>query len=389
MELYILNSLYQRIGFVENHKSWIWTERFAAWGDFQLTLPSTLENRARFPAGTLLGKSDSSRVMVVETFEDTKDEAGEAVLKLSGRSLEKILEDRLAASGTTGAPWVLTGLPAAVARQIYHSICALGSFNSGDVISGVTEGSFYPDDTLPEPPSSITYSIELMTVYNALKNLCEPYGMGFRLVRNGDTSQLYFDVYMGSDRTTQQTDYPAVVFSEELDTLQSPNELTSIMLYKNVAYVFSVVGMEIVYALDVDPSISGFERRALFLKINESDLPAGTLPAVASAQMIQKGQEELYKNRRFSAFDGELNQYSSYKYEQDYYLGDLVEMQNKDGVRNQMQVIEHISVSDEQGERSYPTLAIRTFVSPGSWLARPHDQYWADVPATEHWGDLP
>lgn len=385
MELYILNSLYQKIEIIEDHQSWIWTERFSAIGDFQITMPSTLENRSRFSAGTLLGKSDSSRVMVVETYEDTENEDGETLLKLSGRSLEKILDDRIAASGTAGDAWVLTGFPAAIARQIYHDICVTGTFNIHDVIPGVTEGSFYPDDTISEPTDTISYSMDIMSVYTAIKNLCDPYGMGFRLVRNGDTSQLYFSIYMGIDRTTQQTDYPAVVFSEELDTLQSPNELTSIAIYKNVAYVFSAAGMEVVYPLDVDPTISGFERRAMSIKMTDiaADDPN------ASAKMIQKGKEELYKNRQYSAFDGEINQYNTYRPEVDYYLGDLVEMQNKDGVRNQMQVTELISVSDEQGERSYPTLSLRTFVTPGSWLARPHDQHWADVPDTEHWADLP
>jgi len=385
MELYILNSLYQRIEIIESHQSWIWTERFSAFGDFQIITASTLENRNKFPVGTLLGKSDSSRVMVVETYEDTEDSDGNTQLKLSGRSLEKILDDRLAASGTAGDAWAITGLPAVIARKIYHDICVTGTFNIHDVIPGVTEGTFYPEDTLDEPTDTITYSIDLMSVYQALKNLCDPYGMGFRLVRNGDTSQLYFDVFMGSDRTTQQTIYPAVVFSEQLDTMQSPNELTSIAAYKNVAYVFSAAGMQTVYPLDVDPTISGMERRAMFIKM--TDIEATDPDAVT--KMIQKGKEELYKYRQYSAFDGEINQYSLYKYETDYYLGDLVEMQNRDGVRNQMQVTEHISVSDEQGERSYPTLSLRTFVTPGSWLARPHDQHWADVPSTEHWADLP
>ncbi len=384
MELSILDSLYRRSEIIENHQSWIWTERFSGIGDFQLIVPSTLENRTKFRAGILFGKSDSSRVMELETREDIEIDDGQLILKLTGRSIEKILDERLAALGTAGDAWVLTGLPAVIARKIYHDICVTGTFNIGDIIPGVIEGSFYPEDTLAEPPDSITYSIDLMTVYQATKNLCDPYGMGFRLVRNGDTSQLYYDIYMGSDRTSQQTNFPAVVFSEELDTLQSPSELTSIATYKNVAYVFSAAGMEVVYPIDIDPTISGFQRRALFVKM--TDIEATDPNAVA--KMIQKGREELYKNRQYSAFDGEINQYGSYKYETDYYLGDLVEMQNKDGVRNQMQVTEHISVSDENGERSYPTLSLRTFVTPGSWLARPYDQHWADVPDSEHWGDL-
>lgn len=386
MDYYILNSLYQRIQVVENYESIIWTERYADIGDITITMASTLENRNKFSAGTLIGKSDSARVMVIETFEDSEDASGQQILRLTGRSLEKILSDRVAAK-TDGTTWLLTGLPAAIARQIYHDICVTGTFNTGDIIPGVTEGTFFPEDTLPEPPDEITYSVDVTSVYQATKSLCDPFGMGFRLVKDGDTSQLYYDIYVGSDRTSQQTDYPAVVFSEDLETLQSPTELTSIALYKNVAYVFSPAGSTIVYALDVDPTVAGFDRQALWVKVD--DIAEDEDPDVALAKMIQKGTEELYKSRRFSAFDGELNPYNAYEYGVLYNVGDLVEMQNRSGVRNQMQVTEQISISDAQGERSYPTLSLRTFVSVGSWLARPHDQHWDDVPGTEHWNDLP
>lgn len=387
LELYILNTMYQRIAIVDNFESLIWTERASALGDFELIMASTMENRQKLPAGTLLGLNMSDRIMVLETFADGENSEGEQTLTLKGRDLEKILDERVAATTTDDPSWIITDKPADIARKIFHDICIAGTFNTGDIISGITEGTFYPEDTIVEPDDEITYSIEVMSVYQALVNLCNPYAMGFRLVRDrtSNSPTLYFDIYMGSDRTTLQSDLPAVVFSEELDTLQSPNEITSIALFKNVAYVFSPAGKEVVYPLDVDSSISGFERRALW--INMTDLAADDPDA--SAKMIQKGKEELYKNRQLSAFDGELNQYSSYVYGQDYNLNDLVEMQNRDGVRNQMRVTEQIFVSDEQGVRSYPTLALQTFITPGSWLARPAEQVWVDVPDSEHWGDLP
>ena len=386
MEVYILDSLYRRARVVDKFKSLIWTERFSAYGDFELTMNSTLENRTRFPAGTRLAINESYRVMTVETVEDATDSEGRNLLTLKGRSLEAILEDRVA-RGTLGdltstPKWVLTGPPMNVARYIYHYICGLGTLDPGDKIPNVIEGSIFPEDTIGEPPDSITYEIELTSVYLAIKQLCDLYDAGFRLVRNFDTSQLYFDVYMGSDRTTAQSTLPAVIFSPDLGNLQNTTELTTIATYKNCAYVISPVGHEVVYPLDIDPRVNGFDRRVLWVK---ADNITDTDPAVASAKMIQRGKEELSKCRRFSAFDGEIGQISTYKYGTHYNLGDLVELRNTDGATNNMQVTEQIFVSDEEGERSYPTLSLNTFITPGSWLAWDYSQVWEDLGLTDYW----
>jgi hypothetical protein len=388
MEVYILDSLYRRVDVIDRFESLIWTERFSAYGDFELIVHSTFQNRQRFAPGVRLVITESYRVMTVETVEDTTDSDGRQLLKLKGPSFEEVLEDRVARnvlSDLTADPkWILEGTPTEIARQIFHDICVDGDLDPGDVIPMVSEGSeIFPDDTIGEPPDEITYEIEPMTVYTAIKQLLDLYDAGFRLVRNLDTGQLYFDVYMGIDRTTAQTSYPAVVFSPDLENLQNTTELTTIALYKNVAYVFSPVGHEIVYPLDIDPEVEGFERKVLLVMANDiTDVDPGD----ASDKMIQRGIEELSKHRRFSAFDGEISQNSQYKYGTHYNLGDLVELRNSDGFTNTMQVTEQIFVSDKEGERSYPTLTINQFILPGTWLAWDFNQVWEDVGATE-WED--
>ncbi len=389
MEMYILDSLYRRVTVVDKFESLIWTERFSAYGDFELHLHSTLENRNLFPAGTRFAINESYRVMTVETVEDSTDDTGNKTLKITGRSLEAILDSRLARGSmddlTTDPKWILTGTPVEIATQIFHDICVAGVLHASDIIPMVTEGSIFPDDTIPAPPDDITYEIDPKTVYTAEKDLCDQYLLGFRLVRNFDTSQLYFDIYTGSDRTTHQSVLPSVLFSPELDNLQNTSELTSTATYKNVAYVLTPVGSQIVYAPEADSSTAGFDRQILIV---EADDITDTDPPTAAAQMLQRGIDELAKTRKTSAFDGEISQNSQYKYGIDYNLGDLVTLQNNDGQMTDMQVTEHIFVSDSEGDRSYPTLTVNQFVTLGSWLALPPTKVWYDF-TTEHWADLP
>jgi hypothetical protein len=389
VEIYTLDSLYRPFEVCDNFVDLLWTERARRWGDFEMNVTSTQANRNKFPVGTRLSIPESYRVMTVETIENKTDKDGRNLLSLKGRSFEKVLDDRLARGSlsdlTTEPKWIMTGLPAVLARKIFHDICVTGILDAGDIIPFINETSIFSSDTISEPTESITYEVEPKSVYAALVELCDVFDMGFRLIRDPITLNLYFNIYMGSDRTTKQTGLPAVVFSPDMQNLQNTSHLTTIANYKNVAYVISPVGHEIVYPLDVDPEINGFQRNVLFVKADDiKDVDSG----VASAKMIQLGKQELAKARRLAAFDGELNS-NQYKYGRDYNLMDLVEVHDQTGASSSMQVTEQIWVSDKEGDRTYPTLSVNTYITAGSWLGWDITQVWQDVNPLTDWDDLP
>ena len=206
MEVYILDSLLRRIDVIDVYRSLIWTDRMRAWGDFELVLNTSTKDKSRFVMGTRLAMNESDRIMVVETVEDSTDDQGIATLKVTGRSLEMILESRLALDSladTTSVPkWILTGTPGDIGRQIFHDICVTGTLDAGDIIHYIVEGTIMPVDTIPEPVDTITYEIEPTSVYAAEVTLCTQFSIGFRMLRNGDTGSVYWDLYMGSDRTS-------------------------------------------------------------------------------------------------------------------------------------------------------------------------------------------
>lgn len=390
MEIYTLDPLLRRQYVLDRFISLIWTERFSTYGDFEFHIWSTTDTRTRLTADTLLAMSDSNYVMRIESVEDDVDAQGERLLTVKGRSLEAILLDRVAKESlvdlTTSPQWTITDTPANIARKVFHDICVTGILNAGDVIPSVVEGTFVSASTIPEPSTPVTISITPTTVYDVISNtICATWDLGMRMLRKDSTGQIYFDIYTGSDRTTAQTALTPVVFSPELDNLQNTKELTTIDQAKNVAYVFSTAGFQMVYPSGVDPAVQGLERRVLV--VDASDITTSTTTNVPAA-LTQRGYEALAAARTYKGFDGEISQNSQYVYGRDYNLGDLVEMRNTDGVVNNMQVTEHIFVSDGQGERSYPTLALNAFINTGSWLAWANNKHWADLTAdATAWAD--
>lgn len=399
MELYILDSLLRRDTVVDSFESLIWTEKFSDTGEFELVVISTKENRSRFQADTKLACNVSNRIMVVETTEDTVDNDNRFVLNVKGRTLESMLENRVAnrvlTNTVTEPKWVLIGLPQDIVMKMFTDICVLGLLDQGDIIPYVQPGNMYPTDNIPWPTQIIRWEQEPAPLYDAIKKLCDLYDLGFRITRDGDSSKLYFNVYSGNDRTAAQNILPAVVFSPELDSLQNTTELRSIEKSKNVAYVFSPAGALVVFPDAVNPDLDGFERRVLM--VNATDItqvqnPDANNPLLTPAQinalLSARGKQELSKHRSFAAFDGELNQYNGNVYDVAYSLGDLITMRNVDGASNSMRVTEQIFVQDQNGERSYPTLTINLFIYPGSWESY-NFEVWRDFGATEYWSTQP
>lgn len=388
MEAYVLDDRLRRIAVVDQFESLIWTERWTDLGDFELVIQSTNATRNLLTIGTRMAINESYRVMTIDTVAKKNDADGRALLTLTGKSLENILVDRSATEGMVDLTpenqnWIISGTAGGICREVFKKICVDGILSINDKIPYITTGTIMPPDTIPEPSVIINAELPIDTVYNTIADICKAADLGFRLLRNFDKSQLYFDIYSGSDRTTQQNTLPPVVFSQELDNLSDVSELTTTALAKNVAYVFSKHGTEVVYADGADITTSGFDRRVLTVIADDIEDLAGP---VLTALLKKRGADELAKNRSLSAFDGEISQYSQYKYMRDYNLGDLVVMRNTDGVTNNMRVTEQIFASDAQGDRTYPTLSIEAFITPGTWLAWSYSQVWDN--ANGMWDDV-
>ena len=390
MEAYILDDLLRRTAVIDRFESMIWTERYSAFGDFELHMNSTVESRRLLNAGNKLAINESWRYMTIETVEDTVDAEGRSLLKATGRSGEAILDDRVATDGFVGTgtnpSWTITDKPADICRQIFQKICVDGFVSVGDIIPFYKPGNIFAANTIPEPATVVTVDLKLQTVYKAIKDLCDVYNLGFRLVRNLDKSELYFNIYTGDDRTTFQTVNQPVVFSPDFNNVKNTTQLTSIASFKNVAYVFSKNGATTVYSSGASASTSGFDRRVMEVEATDID-DALTGQALTDA-LTQKGVEALAKQRNIYALDGEITQNSEYQYGLHYDLGDLVEMRSADGSTNKMRVTEQIFVEDNQGFRSYPTLTVEEFITSGSWLNWNPGQNWADLADDVYWADL-
>lgn len=384
-EFYTLDDSLRRKDLVQNIESAIWTERCSAFGDCQFTLPSTYENRQLLLPKTRLTRGSSTYVMTIDTVVDQTDEAGIRNIVATGRSLEALLLDRVAmpaVTDTTTSPnWIVTAKPGDIMRFMFNEICVKCILSEHDSIPFYVPGTLLPPGNIPESTDVITVSASPDYLYNTLKSIADTYELGFRLVRNGDLGQVYFEVFTGDDRTLGQTSKDPVVFDPGTETLAKASILTSTAAVKTVAYVFAANGSAIVYAPDANANDSGSDRKVLLINSSNN----GEAGPDLTAALQQEAQIALASQRTIYSFDGELPQGSLYVYGRDYKLGDLVQEIDSDNFGNQLRVTEQIFSVEKAGNSSYPTLSITQVLTPGTWLSLDANLNWTDIDPALDW----
>lgn len=369
MEYYTLTPTLQKNELIQGFKSVIWTERYNTPGEFQIVTKSSFNARSQLAVGTRITRQGSTYVGVVDTLADAEDDAGVRLITATGKFMEQLLEDRAAISAladTTTVPnWVLTGTPRVIIQELFDAICVRCIISQADSIPFYTFGTLLPTGNLTEPADVITVTLSPQSLLSAMTQLCQQYNYGYRLVKDGEKGRLYFEIYVGNDRTTGQSTYNPVIFDPSLDNLSQISVLSSTALFKNVAYVLAANGARIVYGPTADPNTSGADRHVLLVSSSNS----GTAGLDLDIALEAEGQLALAQNRQIYAFDGQLPPTSNYVYGVDYNLGDLVEERNQDNMGNHMIVTEQIFGSSETGETAFPTLSLFEVVVPGSYLA--------------------
>lgn len=388
MLVYILDDSLRRTEIVEQFESMIWTERYSAFGDFQLDIVPALADKALVTQGTYLGIDKSDRTMYITSVSDEVDDEGKKVLRIKGKSIEAFLEHRPNGYGYMSSPYNTSivygpGTPGSILRWLVQNFLRTNTNVATDIFPFLQAENYSATGRLEEYSTEVTVSTSPDSLYNSMKDLADTYNLGFRIRRPADDSKLYFDIYRGYDRTTAQSVRDAVVFSEQLDNLTNTATITSDDSFKNVAYVFAPNGFQVVYSGGADATTSGFDRKVLIVDASDIETAAGS---TLDSQLLQRGMQELAKNRSIIAFDGEIRP-NAYVYGTHYGLGDLVEKRSDAGAITQMLVSEQIFISDKEGDRSYPTLSMENAINPGSWDSVSAAKYW-DIYTTEVWDNM-
>ena len=354
MDILVLDTNFESFDIIDNFISLIWTDRFNQYGDFEIYTAANSKFLSKLKKDFYLWIEDSEHVMIVETIENDSDIEDGNKLIVSGRSLESILHRRVVWKQT-----ILTGnfqdgikrlldeniiSPEIAERKIDNFV-----FEASDdpAITGLTINAQFTGDDL----------------YDVISNLCIAKEIGFKITLSDD-NKLVFKLYAGKDRSYNQLENPYVIFSPTFENIINSNYIDSNKNLKTVTLVggegegskrkFTTVEIS-------SGGGSGLSRREMFTDardISTTTTDGQTIGTEAyNSQLKQRGTEDLANNTVVNSFDGQVETNHLYKYGEDFFMGDIVQLIDEYDNESRSRITEYIHSYADNGSEAYPTFS--------------------------------
>lgn len=348
MDLIVLNTNLDAVSIVDVYESFIWTDRYYEYGDFELFTSMTDDILSYIRQDYYIQNRDSEHCMIIEKIRISADAEDGNHITVTGRSLESILDRRIIWGQKTISGNLQNGVktllneciisPADSSRRISNFI-----FEASDdpVITGLTIDAQYTGDNL----------------YDVINKICSERSIGFKVTLN-DNKQFVFKLYAGADRSYDQTENPYVVFSPNFENIINSNYVESKSALKTV----TLIGGEGEGAARKYTTVGGgigLNRRELFTDARDisSDVGDGVTLSNAAyvAQMQQRGREKLAENTDVTSFEGQVETTIMFKYGGDFFNGDVIQIANEYGHETKARIVEIVMSENEEGTSVYPT----------------------------------
>lgn len=353
MNIVLLDLNFEAVAIVDMYQSFIWTDRFNEAGDFEFYSKASLENFNLFKQGYYLKMDSSEHLMIIEGIEIISDLDDGNKIRVIGRSLESLLDRRIIWEQTN-----VTGSIESVIKKLISDAILTPKIAERKI------DNFIFQDSTDKRLAEITIEDSQFTgdnLYDVVCKLCQEYKVGFKIVLD-EHKNFVFSLYLGTDRTNDQTNVIAVIFSKNFDNIINSSYVSNYITYKNITLVAGEgEGKARKNAIVGDEVSKGIDRRELFTDARDisSNTDNGTIPAATYTKLLKKrGQMELLENDITLEFDGQVDTDGLFRYGVDFFLGDLVHFYDEYGNGSKVRVDEMIFSWDSNGKSAYPSFVI-------------------------------
>lgn len=350
MEIRLLNKSFTPVAVIDVFMSFIWTDRFYEYGDFELKLPIDLLP-SKMTIGNYLTYDKSEHTMIIESLQYDRNADDGNIVTVSGRSLESLL-DR---------------------RAVYECV----RFNGGleeyaemllnNAIISPQKSYRKIDNFLFEASGIKTVDFEAQhqgnLLYDVISSLCKDLEVGWKItVKDGN---LVFQLYSGKNHSASGTSgLKTVLFSENMNNVSSVQYLESTTDYKNAALIMGEENDDTgrTYTdVNADDNAAGLERREVVVECSASRSTVddnGEIVDLSDSEYINvlktSGRDELSQHKVTRTANGGIDAVNGqYRYGTDFDIGDLVTIDTALADAIVARVVETTFSEDETGFEQY------------------------------------
>ena len=351
MDIYVLNGLNGIVGIVDSYESVIWVTQYFGQGEFQLV---TAGNSAMLnllqPKRLLVRSEDISangtykNVMMIKKVKLSHDMEKGWVLTVTGKGLKSMVGQRVIWNQDNITGNAETGIRRVIADNIINPDDAerkINNFRLESQAQGFTE----------------TFDLQCFgqNLADWVETVCNMVGFGWDVyISNGKYN---FTLYKGTDRTYNQQVVPPVVFSSQFDNLISSIYTFNLEGYQNAALVGGE-GEGTSQRRAIIGTASGLDRYEAYIDGSDVSSNGEIITEETYLAMLRDyGQSMIDKTAYVEKFESSIDPNGLYLINRDYFLGDLVQIENEAGIKAAPRITEIIYSEDSGGVSVVPTFS--------------------------------
>lgn len=354
------------IGVIDTAKSIIWQTDYYGAGAFELYIGFTEQLKDMLKIDYFITRRDEKNAAIIESIEYTDNVAEGVMILVKGRMLKSILDRRLVYSIQAAHRLKPVRVSGNVAQAVQDVVAQQAGENAPDSYrrmsisrgsnGGITKVIKTGTETEENSSRQSTYQ-NLLEFTDGILQDCE---CGALMRIDPENKKIYYDCFEGANRSVDNTDGNLpITFSQDFDNLLSADYVVDTTTLKNWALIGGEgEGYDRFYSIYTEANNTGFNRREMF--INAQSIPKHYDNSGIESEYTDEEYDIMLKGRAQTdlkarilteSFEGEISlEFSAYKYGVDFWLGDIVTIQdNRLGLYVNVRIISATEIQDDSG----------------------------------------
>ena len=352
------------VGIIDAASSIIWHSVYYGVGDFEIYAQATKHNISLLQVGYYVTRNNNDEVGIIEAINFDFTVENGYMITATGRFAKSLLDRRIIykLSETVNTPTILSGNVEIAVRQLVLDNAISCGFDSRRNISilGLAALKGLTPTIVDENGNAAQKQVSYQNLREYTDEVLQEYGLSANIIYNDSNKKLLYNVFEGSDRSTENTDgNEPIIFSIEYDNLNSSNYVYDETGFRNSALIGGAgEGIERFYTLFTENK-SDLQLREIFIDAatinrtykDDNDEDQTYTNAEYREMLNQEAQKKFKETIIIEAFSGDINvSFGVWQYGRDYFLGDIVTVQ--DNYINKYintRITEVTEVQDENG----------------------------------------
>ena len=312
----ILSHALELLAEIDDYESLQFYRRWHKVGEFELNVNRNKQNTNELTKGNIIllgGDLQKAGIIRHKEINLGRDGKGGETVTVSGPCMKGLAQQRITIPPEQQAYDTITGDAETVIKHYIENNVTDPADNDrkvGTVSIALNQNR----------GDSLAWRSRYKKLHEEIEEISKVAGLGWGAYIDLEAGEIIFEVYEGKDLTADQSENPPVIFSPEFDALEALNFMDSDIDYRNVGYAAGQGEGADREVIEIGTA-SGLDRHETFFDARDID---------DTQELQERGEQRLAEKAQEIYLEGEVLDKSSFIYEQDYDLGDLVTVQKKE-----------------------------------------------------------